>query len=158
MIDGHNWRRRAPLINLSPEEYDDDEIVVVHPVDGGRAIDNLLEELRAGGRTPRTIERYRRTLNQFLDALPGDVARDLVFVTRDDCERFIQAGRALSTQTFAHAVLSRFFRWLLAQGKLERNPLAGVSRPVAAISVGSPNESEVVIENEALRDLSWLGA
>ncbi|MCL6595842.1 MAG: tyrosine-type recombinase/integrase [Firmicutes bacterium] len=75
----------------------------------------FLLALRQGGRSEGTLRRYRRVLDDLLD---GGLAQAL----GDE-----EASPA--TRRLRHAVLSRFFRWAVAEGLLQANPLANRPPP-----------------------------
>lgn len=90
------------------------------------------------GKTPATLEAYRRSLRHFLiwlRAKPGcDAAFDPATFTRTAVQIYFaeleEQGLSVSDQARRKAALNGFARWLIEeQGLLQRNPLRAVALP-----------------------------
>ena len=93
-----------------------------------RAVDLYLGELARRGRSPRTIDAYRRKLWRLCADLDD---RDVAVVTADDCRRFLDRWQQREPGTLAHSVttLNGFFRWLYDEDRIERSPMERIRRP-----------------------------
>jgi integrase/recombinase XerD len=102
-----------------------------------QATDLFLGDLEMRGSSKRTVDTYRRILDQFAAWLPQGV--DVAKISTDECRRFLnllngqkrRGGGRYSQGTRAHtySVLSSFFRWLYRTERIKRNPLERVDRP-----------------------------
>lgn len=111
-------------------ELDDGPRVIVRPMlILTRATDLFLDDLLSRGYSQRTVDTYRRLLDQFSDSVQDDY--DVGQVTEDDCRKFfIRFNRkAAGTRAHAFSVLSSFFSWLYFGEKIKRNPLDRMVRP-----------------------------
>lgn len=143
----------APLLDLGSvdmsalpyEEHVPDErfeqvadgVYVRAMISPGSATDLFLGDLERRGYSKRTVDTYRRILDQFADWLPEGV--DVAKITTDDCRRFLnrwngsrkRGAGSYSQGTRAHtfSVLSSFFVWLYRTERIKRNPLDRVDRP-----------------------------
>lgn len=116
---------------------------------GGRHAPNATERfLRSrSGRSPRTIESYRKVLLLFARALPPDLAVDAV--TARQVEAFVRRPKlaeASAASYFRH--LRAFFRWTVTAGLVKHDPLAKTVPPRAGKKEArylTPKEIERVI-------------
>lgn len=96
------------------------------PRDHARALAAFEADLRARGRTPRTVVVLLSTARRFLAATPKPLGR----VDADDVRRYLaarrDAGLAPSTQAGERARLRTFFRALREAGLVAADPTAGV--------------------------------
>ena len=98
-----------------------------------RELDRYLRALRARHNSERTITIYRyavRYLDEFL-ARQG-MAQDPAHLTREYIEDFLlDAGAhyAASTVLIRFRALNTFFRWLLDEGEITRNPMERMRAP-----------------------------
>lgn len=93
-----------------------------------RATDDFLGDLRRRRYSQRTIDTYRRVLDEFGDRLPVD--QDVSKIATDDVRRDLAAKSHLSLGTLAHreAVFSSYFRWLYEERKIAHNPMDRLKR------------------------------
>ncbi len=94
-----------------------------------RATDLFLDDLLSRGYSQRTVDTYRRLLDNLSDSVPADY--DVGQVTEDDCRKFFTRfnRKAAGTRAHAFSVLSSFFKWLYFTEKIKRNPLDRMTRP-----------------------------
>jgi integrase/recombinase XerD len=133
----------------------------------GPAIDGFLHHAAVEqGLSPRTLEAYSRDLARFADST-GEVAPDaleLRHVTTylADLER---AGLSPRSRARMLVAVRRFVRFLLASGRIERDPTEGVASPRQSRSLPKvlrPDETEALLAacNDegplALRDRAML--
>lgn len=107
-----------------------------------RAIKAFLRQMAADGRTPASVESYRRQLVLLTQAL-GDVP--LSRLTPDRLNGYLSSpalqlkvdGMPKQTSTIngAKSVIRAFFRWCAQTGLLERNPAAHVRLALASFPV-----------------------
>lgn len=100
-----------------------------------RGLEAYLDHLRSVRRlAPNTVESYRRDLGA-LAAFARRRGRSLIELDRADVEAFVRAWRAggRSPRSVARVVASvrGFYRFLVADGTLSRNPAAEVQAPRA---------------------------
>jgi integrase family protein with SAM-like domain len=105
------------------------EVIFRDMITCGKATDLFLGDLVRRGYSKRTIDTYRRILDQLCDRLPPDI--DVSKVTTDDCRRFLDKWNAKAAGTRAHAfsVLSSFFKWLYHTERIKRSPMDRLERP-----------------------------
>jgi len=93
------------------------------------AIDLWLADLSRRGKSPRTRDSYRRTLNKLADEFPRnwDVAR----ITSEDLERFLGqwTHRTTGTQNTIYSPVKGLFLWLYRTRRIKSNPMAFVFPP-----------------------------
>ena len=91
--------------------------------------------MRAIGRADGTIQGYAASLHRFRAFLERDgVRREPADVRPDDVRRFVGhlLGRNLSSSANQHSVAIRgFFRFLVAEGAIERSPAERIPVPRA---------------------------
>ena len=109
----------------------------------------FFEAIRAKGVSPRTEVSYREAIDQFLGHyLSSDPERTLVEVEAHHIEAFLAllraAGRADSTVDNRYRSLRRWFRWLLSQKLIPRDPVKGVQAPMVRPGVVKPYTEEEV--------------
>lgn len=109
------------------------------------AIEALAIATLADGRSPRTIDDYRRKLGYLL-AFLGD--RDVTAVTVHDLRRYVADMRSRETRYAGHAyktettgglapaslatrirAVKRLFNWLASENAIEANPAHGIKMP-----------------------------
>jgi site-specific recombinase XerD len=99
----------------------------------GMALDSWRHELRAGNKTPRTIETYLLAGEQLLDFLKNrGQSLDVTEIGREEIRAFIGHvldTRAAGTAKQRHGSLSVLFKWLVSEGEIDVNPMIGVSAP-----------------------------
>ena len=93
------------------------------------AIDLWLADLSRRGRSYRTRDRYRRTLDKFAERFPREW--DVAKVTADECEQFL--GRfshlAKGTQGGEFSAIRGFFKWLHRTRRIKNDPMEYVDPP-----------------------------
>jgi len=100
------------------------------------------------GCSERTIGVYR----WWLDRIRAHVGKDLSALDTATVTRFFaglrESGVSASTIHQPYRTAKTFFRWLLATGSLDRNPLAGVSikTPATLPQVSTEDELQAVLE------------
>jgi len=108
-------------------------------------LDSFELSLRAKGRSPRTIQSYRQTADQFdaylaANGLPTDVNQ----IRKPHIEAYIASvleTRASATARLRYASLQQFFKWLEAEDEIDDNPMARtvpptvVEKPVPVLSI-----------------------
>jgi site-specific recombinase XerD len=123
---------------------------------------SYLFHLKARNLSPRTIKATREYLNQFISC------HDPLAVTKRDVETFLaskaETCRPSTVQTYWRH-LKGFFEWLLAEGDIDTNPMAGVPKPIVPpieIRVLSATEVRKLLDTckgrgaENRRDLALL--
>lgn len=112
-------------------------------------IDSYSAWLRSGGQNPTTVRIRFYQLRRFAI----DVARDPLEVTLDDMVNYLQKPTwANGTRRAARAVLRGFYGWLVATGRLDRNP-AALLRPVPETrGVPRPAPDDVLTEGMMVAD------
>lgn len=113
--------------------------------------------LRAANKSPKTCEVYREGVAQlaaFLEAtgMPTDVEH----VTREHVEAWIlslyDAGRSPATVSNRWRSTQQFFKWLLKEGEIVRNPMANMDAPKVPetmVPVLSPDELRALLKTTA---------
>jgi integrase/recombinase XerD len=98
---------------------------------------------------PRTVESYRRDLEDFA----GQLGRGIAGATAEEIESYLAdlraAGRSSATLARRLAALRSFFRHQMLIGEREDNPAAGIASPRRARTLPrtlSPGEAERLIE------------
>lgn len=90
-------------------------------------LNSYLFHLKARNLSPRTVKAAGEYLGQFL------IAYDPLNTSKRDLEGFL-AGKAEtcrpSTVQIYWRYLKGFFEWLLAEGDIDTNPMAGVPKPI----------------------------
>jgi site-specific recombinase XerD len=107
---------------------DEPRVIVRVMLIADRAIDDYLDDLRRQRYSKRTLDTYRRILEEFADRLPRDY--DVSKIDVDDVRRFLATKSHLAVGTIAHAeaVLSSWFRWMFQQHKIAANPIDRLAR------------------------------
>ena len=88
--------------------------------------------LRAGNKSPRTIETYLEAVAGFTGFLSATSRRSLDEARREDVEAWIGALLARWKPSTAHnryRGLHAFFKWAVAEGNLAANPMNGMKPP-----------------------------
>jgi site-specific recombinase XerD len=97
-----------------------------------KALESWTLDLRAGRRSPRTIETYTLAVRQLADHLKQvDITR-VEEVSRDHIRGFIVEmieTRSPTTAHQRHRSLHHFFKWLVSEGELDRDPMEGLRPP-----------------------------
>lgn len=95
----------------------------------GKAIDLFLGDLRRRNYSKRTIDTYRRILDQFADDLPRDL--EVNKITTDHCREFLDrwSNAAAGTRAHSFSVMSSFFKWLFHTERIKRSPMDRLERP-----------------------------
>lgn len=91
-------------------------------------------DLRAAGRSPRTIAIYGAGIDGVVDWLTShDREPVLSELTRSAIRAYLaelgEAGRAPNTIATRFRALRRFCRWLIAEGEITTDPMAGMEHP-----------------------------
>lgn len=105
-------------LNLGPSSA---EIATMH----NNGVDEHLTWLAAAGRSARTIRQRRTTLRQFGHWLGGPLA---TASTADVASFLATPGWSQATRAAYHVHLSGWYRWAVAAGRVEENPLASIPR------------------------------
>lgn len=98
--------------------------------------------LQVEGKSPRTVETYTRTLRTFLAYLPEEISAEEV-TPRRVREYLAQRKTQVSESTVAQEAsrIGCFFKWLIREEEIERNPLRNIkparppAKPVATITL-----------------------
>jgi site-specific recombinase XerD len=121
---------------------------VTLPVDLDVLARSFQRDLRAEGKAAKTQETYGEAIAQlaaFLTALAEDIPT-VGDITKDHLADFMlsleAAGRSANTRNNRHRSLQAWFKWLLAEGEVDPNPIANLRPPKVA-------EKEVPIVSEA---------
>lgn len=104
--------------------------------DLGANVASFVRHLRAENKSPRTIQTYTESANQFArflqrSGMPTDVAR----LTRDHVESFITQlleTRKPATASVRYRGLQAFFVWLLDEGEVKDSPMRNMKPPKLA--------------------------
>ena len=92
----------------------------------------------------RTLERYERVVERFLDSLGSRRTVQLADILPDDVQAFIDglaaAGKASATVRIEHKILGAVFTDALKQGRIGNNPAAAVGVPASAGESRKPFE------------------
>ncbi len=108
-------------------------------------LDSFELSLKAKGRSPRTIQSYRQTVDQ-LDAYlaASDLPTDVNEIRKPHIEAYIASileTRSSATARLRYASLQQFFKWLEAEDEIDENPMARtvpptvVEKPVPVLSI-----------------------
>ncbi len=125
------------------------------------ALTSWLIDLRSRNIAPRTRETYTLAVTQLIDWLKqSDHSLDITEVTTADIRLFI--GHMLDTRSAAtakqrYASLSVLFKWLVAEGEIESNPMSKVTKPKVVekpVPVISERAFDLVLDT---CDSSFLG-
>lgn len=133
---------------------------------GGDLLDNgeaWYAALRASGKSPATIKTYSasvKSLNSHLrdQGMPGEVEN----IKREHVQAFIESRLAPpknSTASVRDRSLRRFFKWLLAEGVIEADPMANMDKIVVGDFIRQvyPDEELRRITGHIANDTSFLG-
>lgn len=94
-------------------------------------VDSWTRHLRAANRSQATIDSYRADVRRLVEHLGDDV--ELEDVNRSQIVDFLAAGldKGLSPATVArrYRSLQQLYRWLYAEGEIEKNPMANLEPP-----------------------------
>ena len=126
-------------------------------------VEAFLERLaREAQLSPRTVEGYRRDLARFHEwwAGLGSGAGDYASLTAHDLRAFVAAehGRGLGSKSIARALaaLRSFFRYLIQEADLPRNPAEGVRPPRGARRLPRTLDVDVVkIDGSYIDRILW---
>lgn len=111
------------------------KVIIRDMVTSDRAIDDYLGDLLRRRYSKRTVDTYRRILNELADRLPTDL--DVAKISDTDVRRFLAAkavnkktGLPNATGTIAHAetVVASWLGWLYQERKIARNPMDRMTR------------------------------
>lgn len=110
--------------------------------EGVRMSDDLVAlhvaHLRAGGKSPRTIQSRRSVLVQLNNRLPFGLA----FAATEQVEAWLaglrETGRSRWTLSIYHYHVTRFYQWATEAGYLDGNPTATIARPRKPQSIPKP--------------------
>lgn len=108
--------------------------------------------LRAGNKSPRTVEGYRDTLRLFDDHLAdAGMPRQVASITREHIESYLVAlldrGNKASTVATRHKGLRVFFGWLAEEGEVADNPMRNIKAPAV------PDEPVPILSAEDIKAL-----
>jgi integrase/recombinase XerD len=97
------------------------------------ALDTFLCELHISGRSPNTITAYRQDLASFSEFLNRSGVTRLQDVSRPQIQEYMaalnEAGRSTATIARQVASLKGFYRFLVGEGIVEKDPAAAVYSP-----------------------------
>jgi site-specific recombinase XerD len=108
---------------------------VTLPADFTVLRESFLRDLRAEGKSPRTGETYGEAIAQLGAYLAGlaEPVPVVAAITKAHLAGFMlaleAAGRAPSTRNNRHRSLQAWFKWLLAEGEIDTNPIATLAAP-----------------------------
>ena len=108
--------------------------------------------LRAGNKSPRTVEGYRDTLRLFDDHLAdAGMPRQVASISREHIESYLVAlldrGNKASTVATRHKGLRVFFGWLAEEGEVADNPMRNIKAPAI------PDEPVPILSAEDIKAL-----
>ena len=118
-----------PELQLVKDGYPDPE-----PGDYGSFVRSWVRSLRARNLSPKTVKTYREAaegLGTYLARTDGP--RDLGWILREHVEGFIVHLLDTSTDSTAnnrYRSLQQFFKWALAEGEIQADPMALMRAPV----------------------------
>lgn len=113
----------------------------------GELFASYTRHLRALGRSPKTIESYGESVARLV-AFTG--AADIDALTPDTMRRWLmheQAKTSPGSVGVRYRSVRAFLRWCVAEGELERSPLAGIGHPA------QPDTPVPILEVADLRKL-----
>jgi len=108
---------------------------------------SFIRHLRAGNRSPRTIETYEEALRMLVRYRPGVPLDE---VTRDDIEGFIGdqlARHSPGTASVRYRALRRFYGWCADEEIIAVSPMAKMQPPSV------PEQPVAVLSNDQLAEL-----
>jgi site-specific recombinase XerC len=134
-----------------------------------KAVDLYLGELARLGRSPRTIDRYRRFLDKLADMY---VHIDVEEITSPMVRRFLDDFRfnrkkhglipnSVATTAQIASIIRAFFHWLDDEEYIKRDPAERIKRPKVAPAHENDNVLSISTEDvrvlllEAARSSSW---
>ncbi len=108
--------------------------------------------LRAGNKSPRTIEGYQTTVRLFDEYLAAnEMPREVARIRRDHVEHYLvdllERGAKPSTVATRHKGLRVFFGWLDEEGEIDNNPMRNVKPPAI------PEEPVPILEPDEITRL-----
>lgn len=108
--------------------------------------------LRAGNKSPRTIEGYQTTVRLFDEYLAANgMPREVARIRRDHVEHYLvdllERGAKPSTVATRHKGLRVFFGWLDEEGEIANNPMRNVKPPAI------PEEPVPILEPDEIARL-----
>lgn len=114
-------------------------------------LESFSRHLRAKNRSPRTVQSYNETVKQFR-AFLAERGMPLVVasIRREHVESWIESLLERfkpATAAVRFRSLQQFFRWLLAEGEIERDPMERMSAPRI------PDEPPAVLSDADLKAL-----
>lgn len=131
-------------------------------------VEYFLEDMERHGRSQRTIDAYRRVLEDFRDFLHGKSRQhdnssiDLVKANHRDCLEWIHAIRnevEPSTVASYASYLNRFYSYMVNVGEFDANPMALVMEEMDERIDGNPSRRDISIEEmrEFVQDITHPG-
>ena len=98
------------------------------------AIDSFTLYLRAKNRADKTVVSYRESVRSLAEWMrANDVPDDVAVVTRTHIRSFLlslrERGLKASTERVRYASLRQFFKFLMAEGEIDIDPMEGVQPP-----------------------------
>lgn len=93
------------------------------------ALKKFITAKTAGGRSPRTIEKYRDMINRLIE-FGGD--SEIETIAPEDLEEFLadrREGRSPETLATYYCVLRTFFTWCFHRYTLPHNPIDTIDKP-----------------------------
>lgn len=111
------------------------------------AVGRFLRDRGRSGKSPKTVQSYRKVLDLLARTLPPDLAVDAV--TPRQVEAFVRRpGLAEASAASYHGHLRAFFRWSVAAGLVKHDPMTGLEPPKAGRKEArflSPHELERIV-------------
>jgi site-specific recombinase XerD len=116
---------------------------------------SFLRHLKAGNRAPRTQETYRESVEQLEGFLTeSGMPREVTSITGEHLGAFMAhllETKKPATASVRYRALRQFWKWALAEGEVERDPMARVPSPIV------PEQPVPVLSEDALRRLLAFG-
>jgi site-specific recombinase XerD len=114
-------------------------------------LESFSRHLRAKNRSPRTVQSYNETVEQFAAFLAErGMPTSVASIRREHVESWIESLLERfrpATAAVRFRSLQQFFRWLLAEGEIERDPMERMSAPRI------PDEPPAILTTADLRAL-----
>jgi site-specific recombinase XerD len=97
--------------------------------DTSELVRSYMRELRASGKSPRTLQSYQEAIGLLDTFLDGT---DLADVSKADVAEFLTdqlARHKPASAAVRYRALRAFYRWAAAEELIDRNPMAGMTQP-----------------------------
>ncbi|WP_322755688.1 tyrosine-type recombinase/integrase [Frankia sp. Cas3] len=123
-------------------------------------IDSWTLSLRAAGKSPRTIGTYLIGIRVIDAHLAAAGVTDIADITPDHMRQFLAdhaASRAVGTTVARYTIANIFFKWCMAEGELDANPLTRVARPavpVQPVPVPAADDLRAILGTATGRDFT----